>query len=309
MNDAARINADRWARGRSATRTPAQWSLRARRALGVGRRQPGSEGGGAHDADTEPRAAIVRPSCPHRVGGVERAGLGSVRVARDDDRSPPRRIMCAAVEPRRLRGRCRDDPIEHRRGWWEDLGEGNQDPPAATHRPGPSDARPAPRLSSPHRRAGGRIGDALPEDGFVFSPDPDGSTWPKPGTATQRYSRMCARLGYSMHLHQLRHHSATELISAGVDARTVAGRLGHGGGGATTLRVYSAWVAEADQGALVRWRRACQSCRRRPCSSEEHQPRRSANTTRKRGPGAVRSLQEDRRRLRGRNPLRRPKTG
>jgi integrase len=90
---------------------------------------------------------------------------------------------------------------------------------------------------------------ALPEDGFVFSPDPAGSNWPKPGTATQRYSRMCARLGYAMHLHQLRHYSATELISGGVDIRTVAGRLGHGGGGVTTLRVYSAWVAEADQRA------------------------------------------------------------
>jgi DNA-binding transcriptional regulator YhcF (GntR family) len=35
-------------------------------------------------------------------------------------------------------------------------------------------------------------------------------------------------------------------IAAGVDVRTVAGRLGHGGGGTTTLRVYAAWVAEAD---------------------------------------------------------------
>jgi hypothetical protein len=52
-----------------------------------------------------------------------------------------------------------------------------------------------------------------------------------------------------MHLHQLRHYSATELIAAGVDVRTVAGRLGHGGGGATTLKVYSAWRSEADQRA------------------------------------------------------------
>ncbi|WP_218130031.1 tyrosine-type recombinase/integrase [Pseudonocardia oroxyli] len=28
--------------------------------------------------------------------------------------------------------------------------------------------------------------------------------------------------------HKLRHYSATELIAAGVDPRTVAGRLGHG---------------------------------------------------------------------------------
>jgi len=55
---------------------------------------------------------------------------------------------------------------------------------------------------------------------------------------------------WDMHVHQLRHYSATELIAAGVDVRTVAGRLGHGGGGGTTtLKVYSAFVAEADQRA------------------------------------------------------------
>lgn len=43
--------------------------------------------------------------------------------------------------------------------------------------------------------------------------------------------------------------SATELLSAGIDLRTVAGRLGHGGGGATTLRVYAAWVAASDRKA------------------------------------------------------------
>ncbi len=43
--------------------------------------------------------------------------------------------------------------------------------------------------------------------------------------------------------------AATELLSAGVDLRTVAGRLGHGGGGATTLRVYAAWVAASDRKA------------------------------------------------------------
>jgi hypothetical protein len=36
-----------------------------------------------------------------------------------------------------------------------------------------------------------------------------------------------------------------------VDVRTVAGRLGHGGGGATTLRVYAAWLSEADQRAAT----------------------------------------------------------
>ena len=66
---------------------------------------------------------------------------------------------------------------------------------------------------------------------------------------TQRYKDMAVRLNINTHLHALRHYSATELLTAGVDLRTVAGRLGHGGGGATTLRVYSAWVAASDRKA------------------------------------------------------------
>lgn len=93
------------------------------------------------------------------------------------------------------------------------------------------------------------LGLDLSLDAFVFSLAPDGSTSLKPSSVTQRYSRMADRLGIATHLHNLRHYSATELISAGVDVRTVAGRLGHGGGGTTTLRVYAAWVAEADQRA------------------------------------------------------------
>lgn len=38
-------------------------------------------------------------------------------------------------------------------------------------------------------------------------------------------------------------------MAAGVDIRTVAGRLGHGSGGATTLKVYAGWVNEADRRA------------------------------------------------------------
>jgi len=86
----------------------------------------------------------------------------------------------------------------------------------------------------------------LSPDAFVFSPAPDGTEPTKLDTVTQKYARMAAKLGIDTHLHNLRHYSATELIAAGVDIRTVAGRLGHGGGGATTLRVYglfaSGWV-------------------------------------------------------------------
>ena len=93
------------------------------------------------------------------------------------------------------------------------------------------------------------LGFELPCDAFLFSVDPDGATFPTPDSVTQRYDRMVSRLGIKTTLHKLRHYSATELIANGVDPRTVAGRLGHGGGGTTTLKTYSAWVSEADQRA------------------------------------------------------------
>jgi integrase len=84
---------------------------------------------------------------------------------------------------------------------------------------------------------------------YLFTLAPDASKPLKPDTVTQRYDRLTKRLDINTTFHKLRHYSATELISAGVDIRTVAGRLGHGGGGATTLKVYAAWVSEADQRA------------------------------------------------------------
>ena len=47
-------------------------------------------------------------------------------------------------------------------------------------------------------------------------------------------------------LHDLRHFVATQLLSAGVDVRTVSGRLGHRGA-ATTLNVYAHFVEQSDR--------------------------------------------------------------
>ncbi len=89
-----------------------------------------------------------------------------------------------------------------------------------------------------------------PDDSaYLFSRRPARDVPYDPDSVTHRYSKMCRQLSIDSHLHALRHYSATELLTAGVDLRTVAGRLGHGGGGATTLRVYAAWVSESDQRA------------------------------------------------------------
>ena len=93
------------------------------------------------------------------------------------------------------------------------------------------------------------LGQEPTDEAFVFSYAPLHDRPCDPDAISRRYARMCAGVGIDSHLHALRHYTATELIAAGVDLRSVAGRLGHGGGGATTLRVYTAWVTESDRRA------------------------------------------------------------
>ncbi|MDI2031698.1 tyrosine-type recombinase/integrase [Saccharopolyspora sp. TS4A08] len=109
-------------------------------------------------------------------------------------------------------------------------------------------------LREQRERVAGRVGEAgaeFREELFVFSSveTPDHTQPYSPNAMTPRYKKMATRLGIDTHLHALRHYSATELLTAGVDLPTVSGRLGHGGGGATTLRVYAAWVAASDRKA------------------------------------------------------------
>ncbi|MET9310930.1 tyrosine-type recombinase/integrase [Kribbella sp. NPDC003505] len=92
-------------------------------------------------------------------------------------------------------------------------------------------------------------GITLGQNSYVFSLEADFSKPMRPDTVTQRYRRLAARNGLrSTRIHSLRHYSATELLAAGVDLKTVSGRLGHASG-STTLRFYAAWLEEADKRA------------------------------------------------------------
>ena len=84
---------------------------------------------------------------------------------------------------------------------------------------------------------------------FVFSYEIDGSQPWYPDSVSRAFNRLCREAGLpGVRLHDLRHYVATRLLAAGVDVRTVAGRLGHRNA-ATTLNVYSHFLAESDQEA------------------------------------------------------------
>jgi integrase len=89
----------------------------------------------------------------------------------------------------------------------------------------------------------------LGRDAYVFSFDPAGRRPMNPDSVTHRFGRLAGQLGLRARLHDLRHYAATQLIAGGVDVRTVSGRIGHAGGGATTLRVYTHFQAAPDRRA------------------------------------------------------------
>ncbi len=97
------------------------------------------------------------------------------------------------------------------------------------------------------REAGG----TLTDDAYIFSPYIDGSKPFRPDNVTGFFMRVRDGLGLkTVRLHDLRHFTATQLIGAGVDVRTVAGRLGHSDP-SLTLRVYSHVIEERDRAAAA----------------------------------------------------------
>lgn len=89
----------------------------------------------------------------------------------------------------------------------------------------------------------------LSTDAHVFSTEVDGSVPWYPDSASRSFVRLCRKTGVEgVRLHDLRHYVATRMLAAGVDVRTVAGRLGHRNA-ATTLNVYSHFLVEADRDA------------------------------------------------------------
>jgi integrase len=89
----------------------------------------------------------------------------------------------------------------------------------------------------------------LAGDAFVFAVPPDGSRPWRPDNVTARWRRLRTKVGLDgCRLHDLRHYVATQLLGAGVDPRTVAGRLGHANPN-VTMTVYGHFLPEKDRAA------------------------------------------------------------
>ena len=99
-------------------------------------------------------------------------------------------------------------------------------------------------------------GTSLLPDGFVFSRSVDGHDPTIPHTASQRLARLAKRVGLGVTFRSLRHFMGTAMLTDGTDLRTVAGRLGHGDGGSTTLRVYTHFLPAPDRRAAERLARS-----------------------------------------------------
>ena len=99
-------------------------------------------------------------------------------------------------------------------------------------------------------------GSLMAEDPFVFVGRPEkdklfGATPIHPDSISMVFRRIADKHGWrDLHFHSLRHFTATQLIAAGVDVRTVSGRLGHSTP-TLTLRTYSHVLEAQDRQAAA----------------------------------------------------------
>jgi integrase len=88
-------------------------------------------------------------------------------------------------------------------------------------------------------------------DGRLIFPNPEGSLYPSSGFIKYTFQPARDRAGFpGLRFHDLRHTCATLLLMNGVDAKTVAERLGHANV-QTTMRTYAHVLPEMRQKAAA----------------------------------------------------------
>ena len=72
-----------------------------------------------------------------------------------------------------------------------------------------------------------------------------------PDWVTHQIAAAADAAGVALDIKGGRHYTASQLLAGGFDLRNTAARLGHSGGGATTLRYYADPVPEVDRRATA----------------------------------------------------------
>jgi integrase len=95
------------------------------------------------------------------------------------------------------------------------------------------------------------VGVELRDDAYLFSNDPAHSRPWNPDWATHKIAEAAEAAQVKLDIKGGRHYTASQLLAGGFDLRNTAARLGHSGGGATTLRHYADPVSEVDRRAAA----------------------------------------------------------
>ena len=95
------------------------------------------------------------------------------------------------------------------------------------------------------------VGVQLPDDAYLFSNDPAHARPWNPDWVTHQIATVADVAGVELDIKGGRHYTASQLLAGGFDLRNTAARLGHSGGGATTLRHYADPVPEVDRRAAA----------------------------------------------------------
>jgi integrase len=91
----------------------------------------------------------------------------------------------------------------------------------------------------------------LTQDAYLFSNQPANARPWNPDWATHRVADLAVAAGVQLNIKAMRHYTASQLLAAGFDLGNTAARLGHSGGGATTLKHYADPVSEVDRRAAA----------------------------------------------------------
>jgi len=91
----------------------------------------------------------------------------------------------------------------------------------------------------------------LAQDAYLFSNQPANARPWNPDWATHRVADLAEAAEVELNIKAMRHYTASQLLAAGFDLGNTAARLGHSGGGATTLEHYADPVSEVDRRAAA----------------------------------------------------------